>query len=147
MADNKEQQAKNILAEDQDLTIDVGEIQRIIRLYLGREASPSELHRFIGMKESEVKILTDYANSERDTMKRQSDVMNTQHDLSHKAMKIKGNAQIDAMKNNQMPPATNSSPNQMMPTEQATPTAPPTPLAGKQIPDGRFTLVRFANGK
>lgn len=45
--DNKEKQVDKILS-DKDEILDESEIRRIIRLYLNREASGSEISRFFG---------------------------------------------------------------------------------------------------
>ena len=107
--DNKENQAKKIVQEDEDEIINPEEIQRIVMLYLGRDATEPELQRFTGMHESELKALTDYIKTEGDKgslesdkllneEKGQIDAMKIGGDLANKEMKVKGDQSLDALK-------------------------------------------------
>lgn len=107
--DNKENQAKKIVQEDEDEIINPEEIQRIVMLYLGRDATEQELQRFTGMHESELKALTDYIKTEGDKSslesdkllneeKGQMDAMKIGGDLANKEMKVKGDQSLDALK-------------------------------------------------
>lgn len=168
VTDPKEKQVDKILAEDQDSTMNPSEITRIIRLYLGREATPDETSRFNGMMESEKKILIDYVNSERNTRKAQSDTeaktakmqsenemknakiqsdteMKTakvQGDLMTKGMKTMGENTLNMMKNPPMPatgPMGMGAQAPMASPMSGVPVAP----GKKYISDGRFVLVKF----
>lgn len=107
--DNKENQAKKIVQEDEDEIINPDEIQRIIILYLGRDATELELQRFTGMHESELKALTDYIKTEGDKSslesdkllneeKNQMDAIKIGGDLANKEMKIKGDQGLGSLK-------------------------------------------------
>lgn len=141
----EEQEAKNILKEDKDDIIDESEIKRIIKLYLGRDSTPEEISRFLGMKESELKILTDYVNTERTSQKDQSETEmkgnKVQNDLMLKGMKAVGNNNLEAMKTGQpqMPMPVNIPAPAQMPTQ----TAPAQPTGGRMIPEGRYSLIQF----
>lgn len=151
---NKESQAQSIIEEDKDLVIGVEEVQRIVMLYLGREALSDELQRFEGMKESELKILTDYLNEEKtktqDETKIAGDANKIQGDLVNKEMKIQGDNALQQMKQlGAVPPGTMPAQGQpLLPQAPMAPTGvPQAPMEapGKKFAqDGRFFPVRFS---
>ncbi len=140
----EEGEAKKILEEDPDDTVDTNEITRIIRLYLGREADETELARFNNMKESELKILTDYLLQKREEAKMNQETNKVKNGLALKTMKTVGENNIAAMKNSPgTPPMPISTPPGMPPAGMPTQGQMPPPPENKNLPDGRFTLVKF----
>ncbi len=151
-SDPKEGEAQKILQEDIDDTVNESEIQRIVRLYTGREASEEEMSRFSGTKESELKVLTTYLNDLREQDKMNMNANKTKNDLALKGMKAVGENQIANFKANPMMPQ--GTPPMMPPGDGGAPMMPPQgmPPQGpnmngqndRTIRDGRFSLVKFA---
>ena len=153
MEENKENQAKEILKEDEDLVVGVDEIQRIVMLYLGRESTPEEIQRFEGIHESEIKIMTDYLSEEKtkvsDETKNLGDANKIQGDLANKEMKIQGDNALQQMKQlGAVPPMPMAG---GMPPEGAMPVPGQPPMQGeglapkkKWAQDGRFFPVKFS---
>jgi len=165
MEENKESQAQKIVQEDEDLIVSAEEIQRIVMLYLGREPTEEEINRFEGMKESELKILTDYLNEQKDASQNEAKVLGDankiQGDLANKEMKIQGDNALQQMKQlgavppgGQPLPEMATAPVQGQPSpEMATAGMPPQagmPPEGAMPPrkkfaqDGRFFPVKFS---
>lgn len=98
---------KKILDEDEDLIVGQEEIDRIFRIYLNRIPTEEEVNRFEGIKESEFKVLEDYVNSQKETIKNEEKVLGDsakiKGDLANKEMKMKGQNNLEMMKAG-MPP-------------------------------------------
>ena len=147
--ENKEKQVDKILS-DKDNIIDESEIRRIIRLYLARDASQDEISRFLNMKESERKILIDYANSEMISQKNQNELEmksnKMQGDLAIKGIKAMGDNNLMAMKTGQpmQPPQGMGQMPMQTPVSQPI-LSTPQPSGNRFIPEGRFSLIKFQN--
>lgn len=142
---------KNILDEDKNNTIDQHEIDRVFRIHLGRIPTEEEINRFEGIKESEFKILEDYVNSQKETIKNEEkalgDSAKIKGDLANKEMKIKGQDSLEMMKagmppmpipgNIGLPKAGGISEQSMLAGRTDTP-------QGRTIQDGNNFLVKFA---
>lgn len=160
MAENEKpkESVKQILAEDEDKTVDAGEIERIFRIYLGRPATEDETARFEGLRESEWKILQKYVEkqadiAETDEKNRIESTKNAQ-DFAVKDAKITGNKILEAKKAvpGGMPTGMTPGPGMVAPSttfpaqpnpEMPSTTGPAETGGQKYLQDGENFLVQF----
>ena len=161
----EKQSIQGILDEDTDEVVDQQEIERIFRIHLDRQATPEEIARFDGIKESEWKIIEAYIKEEENKVlmgqevssneeKSQIDAMKIGGDLANKEMKIKGDQNLDTLKNMAATPGM-AGPMANMPS--VVPPMPERPVMGgvsgpgpqqmnpntKYVKDGKNFLVQF----